>query len=307
MAIVDLQSPAKINLLLNIVGKTPDGYHELETLIWPVDLVDLLSFELCDGLLEPWISIECDDPTIPVDDRNLVHRAVSLFFSEIGETHKRSVRVQLRKHIPAEAGLGGGSGNAAVALQAMNRLHDHPLSEETLHRIAAQLGSDVPFFLNPVPSLGLGRGERIQRLEECQSLTTKWVLLMRPGFGVSTAWAYQQLAYFPDLVKGKPGMATQCVEFLRDNQLTSFFSGCINALEIPVFRKFPYLKMACQFMEGKGALLSRMSGSGSTVFSIWDTCQEARTAWETFQSELGGMGWHYIGQLKGTQVASEAS
>lgn len=302
MTTVTAQSSAKVNLLLHILNKTPDGFHDLETLIWPVDLLDDLTFELLDDSLEGGIRIECTDPSVPVDSSNLVHRAISLFYDTIEVAKRKSVRVRLQKRIPSEAGLGGGSGNAAVALLAMNRLYDDLLDPSVLHRLASQLGSDVPFFLNPEPALGEGRGDRLRSLKEYGGLASHWILLMRPAFGVSTAWAYGRLSYFPGAIQGSSGRAIQVLKHLEAKEMDAFFEGCINTLEIPVFHKYPYLKMACDWMKERGARLSRMSGSGSTLFSIWDTRKEAEEAWQTFQSQVGGMQWHHTCQLHSPAV-----
>ena len=156
---LEKNSPCKVNLLLNILGRRADGFHELETVMQPVDLCDRLTFERCGGAVE----LSCSDATLPVDSRNLVHRAATGFLQAAKISD--GVRIHLEKKIPLAAGLGGGSGNAATTLLALNELFGQPLSAAKLNELAAALGSDVPFFLQGKPALATGRGEKIQPLD----------------------------------------------------------------------------------------------------------------------------------------------
>src|SRR3954470_24634841 len=150
-------SPCKVNLVLNILGKRSDGFHELETVMHPVGLCDRLTFSRA-GTLE----VVCDNPELPCDARNLVHKAATAFLQQAAV--REGVRIRLEKRIPMAAGLGGGSGNAAVTLLALNELFGSPLDTKQLTRIAATLGSDIPFFLQTEPALATGRGDNIQPL-----------------------------------------------------------------------------------------------------------------------------------------------
>src|SRR5690242_1897047 len=144
---LEKKSPCKVNLLLNILGKRADGFHELETVMHPVHFYDELRFTRAgEG-----IQLSCSDATLPTDARNLVHRAASLFTEAAGITE--GVQIHLEKRIPQAAGLGGGSGNAATTLLGLNELFGQPLTPEQLHSLAAQLGSDIPFFLQTRPAL----------------------------------------------------------------------------------------------------------------------------------------------------------
>src|SRR4029077_140185 len=155
---LDKKSPGKVNLLLNILGKRADGFHELETVMHPVNLFDELSF----ARVTRGFHLTCSDPTLPTDAGNLVHRAATLFFQKT--EIRDGVRIHLEKKIPMAAGLGGGSGNAATTLLGLNELFSQPLSADQLQETAAALGSDVPFFLQHHPALATGRGEKIQSL-----------------------------------------------------------------------------------------------------------------------------------------------
>ena len=191
------KSHCKINLLLNVVGQRADGFHELEMLMLPVPIFDRLDFEL----LGHGIELTCNQPGIPTDSSNLVCQAAESFAAKAGVTG--GVRVHLEKSIPAEGGLGGGSSNAAATLLALNKLHDQPLGQATLHELAAELGSDVPFFMQSRAAVAKGRGEIIEPVAPLEALDGKSLLLVRPGFGVPTPWAYQGLAKFPG-AKNRP-------------------------------------------------------------------------------------------------------
>src|SRR5205807_1515572 len=141
------QSPCKVNLLLNILGRRPDGFHELETLMHPVPLYDELNF----ARVPHGIQLTCNDASLPTDSRNLVYRAAAMFLEKTGITE--GVKLHLEKRVPVAAGLGGGSANAAVTLLALNELFSNPLNLEQLFPLAARLGSDVPFFLQNKPAL----------------------------------------------------------------------------------------------------------------------------------------------------------
>src|ERR1044071_7135812 len=187
---LEKSSPCKVNLLLNILGKRPDGFHELETVFHPVNVCDRLEFKRGGS----GIQLTCSNPTLPTDPTNLVHRAATAFL----QTARISdgVRIHLEKIIPLAAGLGGGSGNAATTLLGLNELFGAPLNLDQLHAVAVSLGSDVPFFLQTKPALATGRGEQIQPLNAFPALRGTVFLLVHPGFGIATAWAYENLARF---------------------------------------------------------------------------------------------------------------
>src|SRR2546423_207492 len=203
---LEKQSFCKVNLLLNILGRRADGFHELETVMHPVNLSDTLSFSRKPRSIE----LTCNDPGLPADSTNLVHRAAAAFFAQTRISE--GVAIHLDKRIPMAAGLGGGSGNAATTLLAMNELFDLPLKPDELHQIAAAIGSDIPFFLQSRPALATGRGEKIQPLNFFPALRGTAFILMHPGFGISTAWAYQQLGRFPEALNGKGGRAEKLVQ-----------------------------------------------------------------------------------------------
>ena len=277
---VEKQSPCKVNLLLNILAKRDDGFHELETVMQPVQWFDRLTFAPANGF-----QLTCSDPALPTDSRNLVYRAAEKFFAAAGLPS--GVRVHLEKHIPQAAGLGGGSGNAATTLIGLNELFSNPLPPEQLHSIAASLGSDVPFFLQANPALATGRGERIKPLSPFPALHGRALLLIHPGFGIATAWAYQQLSRFPGALNGASGRAEKLIALLQSNDARAALEEMYNSLEAPALQKYPLLVLFQEFLRGNGALGALMSGSGSTTFAICEDQPAAQTLAERFRARFG--------------------
>ncbi len=282
---LEKKSFCKVNLLLNILGKRADGFHELETVMQPVNFFDDLVFERGGK----GIQLSCSDKNLPVDSRNLVFRAAENFLlvSEISD----GVKIHLEKKIPLAAGLGGGSGNAATTLLALNELFGRPLAAEKLFEIAAALGSDVPFFLQDKPALAIGRGEKIQPLEKFPALAGTAFLLIHPGFGISTPWAYQNLARFPAALNGQKGRAQKLVSLLQTADLKMAAREFYNSLEAPALEKFPVLALFQEFLREHGALAALMSGSGSTTFAIAENISAAESLAEKFKSKFGNNGW----------------
>ena len=276
------KSPCKVNFLLNVLDKRPDGYHELETILHPVALYDLLTFARTASGLE----LTCSDPALPTDASNLVHRAATKFLSTA--RIKDGVRIHLEKKIPLAAGLGGGSSNAAHTLLALNELFGQPLTAGQLHNLAAELGSDVPFFLQTQPALATGRGERIIPLEPFPALQEAFILLIHPGFGISTAWAYQQLAHS---WHGAPGRAEQLITLLRTSDLPAAGPAFYNALEAPALRKYPLLALFQEFLRANGASAALMSGSGSATFALIHGQTAAERLAEQFRVKFGDSYW----------------
>lgn len=278
-------SPCKVNLVLNILGRRPDGFHELETLFFPVPLHDELSFEPGgDG-----VRLTCSHPDLPVDGSNLVMRAATLWMEESGV--REGVAIHLDKRLPLAAGLGAGSANAAVTLLGLNEIFGSPLTPDRLDRIAARLGSDVNFFLQPHPALASGRGERIRPLKPFDVLSGMALFLFHPGFGVPTPWAFRELANFPECRDGRLGRAVAVAEALGRGDLTSALSGLYNALEAPVLRKYPILALYQEFLRAHGARGTLMSGSGSTTFALFPDLRSAEDVVPAFREEFGQAGW----------------
>jgi 4-diphosphocytidyl-2-C-methyl-D-erythritol kinase len=247
---MQLFAPAKINLSFEIKGRRPDGFHEIETVMTPISLADSLTLETTEN--EGAIDFSCDDPSLPTGDDNLVVRAVKLF-REATEIRK-GIRILLEKKIPHGAGLGGGSSDAASTLLGLNELFGAGLEENDLLKLAAQLGSDVPFFIARSSAVCRGRGEMVSPISLAVPLN---LLLLKPDFGVPTSWAYGKWKGSQQL----PGV---------DYAPQEFGGGrFVNDLERPVFEKFVLLAHLKTWLRRQPEVgVALMSGSGSTLFAL---------------------------------------
>jgi 4-diphosphocytidyl-2-C-methyl-D-erythritol kinase len=282
---LEKHSFCKVNLILNILGKRADGFHELETVMQPVDLRDALTFERGGNGVE----LTCNEPSLPVDSRNLVVRAALLFLENAKVSE--GVRISLQKNLPIAAGMGGGSGNAATTLLALNELFGGPLGTEALVRMAASLGSDIPFFLQSRPALATGRGEVVEPLEPFPALRGACLMLAHPGFGISTPWAYSQLARFPEALNGRRGRARELISLLQKADARAACRELYNSLEFPALEKYPLLELFLEFFRERGALGALMSGSGSTTFAVCGSKEEAESLREAFKGKFGDKIW----------------
>ena len=269
-------APAKINVSLKILRRRDDGFHEIETLITPITLCDQIEIEKSDSSSE--IEFHCDDPSVPAGDDNLIVRAARAFFA--ATKLKRAISIELKKKIPHGAGLGGGSSDAASTLLALNELFNTNLPRETLAKIAETVGSDVPFFIFKSAALCNGRGELVTPLRWKDKLS---LLLLKPEFRVSTAWAY---SHWRDSLE-IPGVSYAAQEFAGQIFL--------NDLECPVFHKFIFLaqlKMWLLKQREVGATL--MSGSGSTIFAVLRARADADFLARRAKSELDPELWTWV-------------
>ncbi|HEX4638659.1 MAG TPA: 4-(cytidine 5'-diphospho)-2-C-methyl-D-erythritol kinase [Chthoniobacterales bacterium] len=241
-------APAKINLSLRVLGKRPDGFHEIETLISLISLYDKIDIERQDR----GIDFSCDDPTLSSGEDNLVMRAAKLFFEQT--KIKSGVSIKLEKKIPHGAGLGGGSSDAAATLRALNDLFETELSREVLSDLATKIGSDVAFFLFESAAICKGRGEIVKPTKLKTMLS---ILLLKPAFGVPTAWAYSRWKDSSEI----PG-----VNYQPQSLNGETFA---NDLERPVFEKFVFLvELKTWLLKQTEVAIALMSGSGSTVFAV---------------------------------------
>jgi 4-diphosphocytidyl-2-C-methyl-D-erythritol kinase len=282
------QSPCKLNLLLNVLGRRADGLHELETVLQPLPLCDELDFRRGGKRIE----LTCSEPALATDSSNLVHRAATAFLRAAKLTE--GVSIHLEKRIPMAAGLGGGSANAANTLLGLNQLFGGPLACGQLSELAATLGSDVPFFLQDGPALATGRGERIASLDRFRALRDVWAFLIYPGFGISTAWAYQILAKYPDALNGRPGRAQELIALLHTPDLEAAAKEFYNSLEAPALNKYPLLVLFQEFLRANGAVAALMSGSGSSTFALFPERSAAEQAHENFKVKFRGKYWTAI-------------
>ena len=268
-------APAKVNLSLQILGTRSDGFHEIETFIAPISLRDELRLEKKgDG---EQIDFTCDDDSVPRGEDNLVVHAAKAIF---GSTKRRGeVAIELRKKIPHGAGLGGGSSDAASTLVALNELFQTNLPREALAELGASIGSDVPFFIFESAAVCRGRGELVTP----QNLKELSILLLKPDFGVPTAWAYSRWHKSQPM----PGVLYDAQEF-RGHKF-------LNDLERPAFEKFVFLaemKMWLLKQPEVGAAL--MSGSGSTMFAVLKDRKSGEAVEERARKELDPKLWTCI-------------
>ena len=253
---------AKINLSLKVLGKRPDGFHNIETLFQTIDLHDVLTIELRDTGL----SMECNDQTVPTDERNLVIKAAQLFQQATGSTV--NAHFTLEKFIPVAAGLGGGSSDAAATLKGLNAIHNNPLSSDQLAALALESGSDVPYFLVGGYALGEGRGEVLTPLQELPSMV---ILVTYPRFNVTASAAYQ---YFELTSEGQisDSMASGCYHMKEGTVVPRWF----NDLERGVFARHPEIGNIKGLLMSHGAEKALMTGSGSSVVALFDTIEAAK-------------------------------
>lgn len=264
---ISLPAFAKVNLDLRVLGVRADGYHDLKTVFQSLALADRVTVRPARG---PFV-LTCDAPAVPADHRNLVWKAAVLLwqFARLGRTGPRGVAIHLEKRIPAEAGLGGGSADAAVTLMALNRFWALGLDGATLSRLGARLGADVPFFLVGGTALGLGRGDDIYPLTD---LPRASVVLVRPAFGVSTADAYRW--HDESVQRPRPRPAARPLPA----NWPAWAQSLQNDLELAVVARHPAIARIRQQLVRAGAVSAAMSGSGSAVFGLFDRPETARQA-----------------------------
>jgi len=268
-------APAKINLSLRVLGRRLDGFHDLRSLMVPVSVFDELVFaHKEDGDLEFF----CNVPEVPADESNLVVRAVRLFCGAVGVLPR--LTVSLLKTIPHGAGLGGGSSDAATTLLALDSMYQTGLSVEVLADLAAELGSDVPFFVYRSAAWIGGRGERVESLAGLPSFP---LLLIKPAFGVPTPWAFQHWKDAAEI----PGVPYG--EQAHDGVVL------VNDLERPVFQKYLFLADLKRWLLGRPEVCSAlMSGSGSTVFAVLRERESGFILGEAAVKEFGETLWLYV-------------
>ena len=268
---ITLSAFAKINLDLHVLGRRPDGYHELRTTFQSVALADTLTFTRSRG----GFRITCDDPGCPTGRSNLVWRAASLVWRAAGRRGApKGVTVRIDKRVPLQAGLGGGSSDAAAALTALPRLWRVDIASHTLLRLASELGADVPYFLEGGTALGLNRGDVLVPLDD---IARTWVVLIVPEFGVSTKdafgwWDKSMGRPF----KGRRGGAKSAARHRRARRAAS------NDLEAVVAARHPIVRRLTVRLKREGASHASLSGSGSAVFGLFDDPVAAERAADVF-------------------------
>ena len=276
-----LESPAKVNLRLEILKKREDGYHELKTIFQKISLHDTLRFSLRKG---GGISITTDHPGLPVGKTNLIYRAAQSILERSG--YKGGVAAEIEKRIPLGAGLGGGSSNAATTLKGLNQLLGRNLSRKELMELGLKIGADVPFFFLKGAALGSGIGERLKKIV----VPDLWFVLIYPNFEVSTRWAYQNFdKLLSASIRSKPvsrkakGLTNQQFRISLDKFLKTpkgVSQILFNHLEIVVSKEYPQIDVMKKMLFSAGAMGALMTGSGPTVFGLF---REERIATEAYE------------------------
>ena len=253
---IKIEGNAKINLTLDILGKLPDGYHEVAMVMQSIGLHDTIEMEKSAA----GIALTINVPWLRADEKNLAWRAAALMQQEYGLSG--GVNMRLTKRIPVAAGLAGGSADAAAVLRGMNRLYELGLSDAKLCELGARLGSDIPFCLLGGTMLSTGRGEVLTRLS---NLPETWVVLAKPRISVSTAWAYQN--YDEQGAEQHPDNARIQQEIARGDRKAVAKLLC-NVLESVTIKRYDVISRYKTMMLEQGAMASMMSGSGPTVFGL---------------------------------------
>ena len=269
MKSIEVKAPAKINIGLSIIEKRPDGFHNLETLFYPIiDLYDVIKFEL-----DTHFSFKSNDSSLPTDENNLIVKAKDIL--EKVSNKKISAKIYLQKNIPSGAGLGGGSSDSAAALLCLNELFSLGLNFETLSNLALELGSDVPFFLMAKPAIGKGRGE-ILKLVDVQ--ITKPILIINPNIHVSTKEA------FSGIIPSQPNYNYDMI-VVSINDLNFLKNNVKNDFEQNIFTMHPDIKSIKDSLYANRAEFALMTGTGSTVFGIFENQEKAMYAKKSLPDE----------------------
>jgi 4-diphosphocytidyl-2-C-methyl-D-erythritol kinase len=264
-----IQSPAKINIGLNIVHKRDDGFHDLETIFYPINLYDEISFTKSDKF-----SFESNDEVLNKETTNLIIRAKELLENEVGTP--LLVDIFLNKNIPIGAGLGGGSSNAASTLTSLAKLYEIKIDNHHLSKLALKLGSDVPYFLHPVPSFAESRGEVLVPINLSFH---KYILIVNPGIHVSTKWAF-------GLIKTKiPDFSIKSLISKPRIEIEEVMRLASNDFESMVFEHFKEIKRIKEKMLEFGASYSMMTGTGSTVWGMFHDKELANRAKNDFRNK----------------------
>jgi 4-diphosphocytidyl-2-C-methyl-D-erythritol kinase len=272
-ATIEMLAPAKLNLLLRITGRRGDGYHEIESIFIPVALYDTLKISKRDRSVE----LRCSGRMLPGGSDNLVYRAAVRFFESTGI--KEGAAIRLIKNIPISSGLGGGSSDAATTLKGLNRLWGNPLSRKDLDGLALALGADVPFFLMQRPAVARGIGEVLQPIEKFPSF---WYVIVSPNIMVSTEWAYNMVRI--ELTKRDN---LNKILYLKDATI-NIPDILSNDLERVTLGKYPFLYSIKTSLIELGALGALMSGSGPSIFGLFDSERKAHEAGGTLASQHKG-------------------
>ena len=279
MNYIEIKAPAKINIGLSILSKRVDGFHNLSTLFYPIsDLFDVLMFEQANQF-----EFYCDSDLVPRDNSNLVVKAKNILEEVTGKILK--VKIELQKNIPSQAGLGGGSSDAAATLISLNEMFKLNLNYDKLIELSLQLGSDVPFFIKSKPAIGSSRGETLDYVD---LEIHEPILIVNPGIDISTKEAFQNVSPKNDQF--------DLHSVIKDGKLDYEIMkrNLKNDFENYVFGKYPEIEGIKKQFDNDGAIFSLLSGSGSTVYGIFPNIKLAEIA----KSNVPGKYFSFLSNLK---------
>ncbi len=275
---VAVRAPAKINLILRILDRRADGFHNLWSLMQTVLLEDEVVVRLNEQ--HGGVTLQCDDPSLATDHTNLVYRAAA---AALHRTEGVGLDIMLRKRIPMGAGLGGGSSDAAATILAVDRLLNQGRAPQEMGEVGQTLGSDVPFFFAAPTAIVTGRGEHVRAVHLAG---TRWIVLVYPGFAVETKWAYQTLASSRTEIF-RLSAAHREIDAAANLTWSEIVKVMENDFEALVFAAYPVLRRIKDRLLAAGAEASLLSGSGATVFGLFSESCSAEAAAKTFREDAG--------------------
>ncbi len=270
---ITIKAPAKVNLGLHIVNKRSDGYHNIETLMQTVSVFDILEI----SINQSHITITTDHPNLPCDRSNLCYKAAQVFFEKTGQVG--GILIHIKKNIPIGAGLGGGSSDAASVLTALNILFAKPLRNKDLKKLAFLVGSDVPFFVDGGTAYASGRGEILKAIEPEPFLR---YIIIYPGFGIDTGWAYEKI----NSLTNKKNYI-RILDYNFDAESIGRNEMLLkNDFEEVMLKQFDELRFMKQFLSQNGAVTVSLSGSGSSVYGIFDDNKKIKDAFAKIKEKV---------------------
>lgn len=277
MPAIKLKTPAKVNLLLNIIRKKLDNYHEIETIFQAIDIFDLIEVDYNESN-EANIKIKSNSTNIPRDNTNLAYKAANMFLEELNI--KADIHININKNIPITAGLGGGSSDAACVIKALNKINSYPLAESVIMKIALSLGADVPFFLKGGTAIGRGIGDKLTQI-----ITPELVIIvLKPkNMEIKSGWAYEKYDTLP--IKPVNKKILDIVGSIETNNIVSLSNNIFNSLEYAIFKEYSELKNYKEKLISLGCYNAMLSGSGPTIFGITNNIENAENIKQQLESD----------------------
>lgn len=283
MPTIKLKTPAKVNLILSILNKRLDNFHEIETIFQAVSLFDIITVDYKESF-DTSIKIKTKSSDIPVDSENIVYKATEKFLA--AANIRADIIIKITKHIPVAAGLAGGSSDAACVLKALNKLTMYPLKQDIINRIALSLGADVSFFIKGGTAVGKGIGDVLQPVS---SPDLNIIIVKHKTLQIRAAWAYEKYDLLS--IPPTPKRIFDVLSAIEHNNIDLIAKNLFNSLEYPVLREYPELKGLKEQLIKAGCLNAIVSGSGPALFGIAPDQQKAQEILTKFNPEVFDL-WH---------------